>query len=425
MSMLSRLPFHGGIPYSDITVVTSGTGVGDVTTTLSTSIQQNDVIFLNIGYDETDWSVPAGYVQYTGGVLTGGYAYACYYKVMGATPDTTIILGDGNNSSGYTYYVLRGVQTQSPVVEVANIIGTTTAALNPPSVPVFAKCMVLTAAFAGNGTSAVITAGPSGYSGFLGVDVQALADIYVGSAYKLITSNGTEDPGAFSLTNTAAAYAATSVVIRPYSPSFVAKPPEFVASASTTNSVSQTTIVVDKPTGTVENDLMIAIMGAGTTGSSYSWTGDTGWTEVCDQATGTNLRIAYKVATASEPASYTFTLNTNVSSKGASILTYRYAAYDTIAGTFTTAANPLLLTTISPTQSQSILLAVGARAAASVTLGTPAGMTARVTDNDATAPSYIVCEQPTPKGPTGTRSISTGSTTNVAGIMLSITPTRS
>lgn len=201
--------------------------------------------------------------------------------------------------------------------------------------------------------------------------------------------------------------------------------PEFVASASTTNSVSQTTIVVNKPTGTIEGDLMIAFMGCGTSGSGFSWTGDTGWTEVCDQVAGANLRIAYKVATASEPSSYTFTLNTSVSSKGASILTYRYAAYDTIAGAFTTGANPLVLSSISPSLSQSLLLAVGARAAASVTLGTPTSMTARVTDNDATAPSYIVCDQTVSKGPTGTRSISTGSTTNVAGIMLAIKPTRS
>lgn len=170
---------------------------------------------------------------------------------------------------------------------------------------------------------------------------------------------------------------------------------------------------------------MIAFMGCGTSGSGYSWTGDTGWTEVCDQVAGANLRIAYKVATASEPSSYTFTLNTSVSSKGASILTYRYAAYDTIAGAFTTGANPLVLSSISPSLSQSLLLAVGARAAASVTLGTPTSMTARVTDNDATAPSYIVCDQTVSKGPTGTRSMSTGSTTNVAGIMLAIKPIRS
>lgn len=201
--------------------------------------------------------------------------------------------------------------------------------------------------------------------------------------------------------------------------------PEFVASASTQNTSSGTTLVINKPTGTVEGDLMIAVMAA--SDAADGWTGDTSWTELADQGTTPStptLRVAYKVATASEGSSYTFTVATSRVLSGC-IVTYRYAAYDTIAGTFVTAANPLVLTSISPSASQSCLIACGARGAISITLGTPTSMTARVTDADATAPSYIVCDQTVAKGPTGTRSMSAGSTTRVAGIMLAIKPTRS
>lgn len=201
--------------------------------------------------------------------------------------------------------------------------------------------------------------------------------------------------------------------------------PVFVASASTQNPSSGTSLVINKPTGTVEGDLMVAVMAASDTADG--WTGDTGWTEIADQGTVPStptLRVAYKVATASEGSSYTFTVATS-RPLGGCIVTYRYAAYDTIAGAFVTAANPLVLTSISPSASQSCLIACGARGAISTTLGTPTSMTARVTDADATAPSYTVCDQTVAKGPTGTRSMSTGSTTRVAGIMLAIKPTRS
>ena len=169
---------------------------------------------------------------------------------------------------------------------------------------------------------------------------------------------------------------------------------------------------------------MVAVMATNATGGNASqpWTGDTGWVEIFDQQSAPDLRIAYKIA-ASEGSSYTFTFGASVFLAG-TILTYRYAAYDTI-GTFTSSANPLILPSISPSESQSILIAAGARNAASITLGTPTDMTARVTDSDGTSPSYIVCDQTVAKGPTGTRSMSTGSTSSVAGIMLAIKPTRS
>lgn len=198
--------------------------------------------------------------------------------------------------------------------------------------------------------------------------------------------------------------------------------PEFVASASTQNGSSGTTLTINKPTGTVEGDLMVAVCAGGFMGSN-NYTFPSGWTEAADLGSANGLSVAYKVAGASEPTNYTINATNNNTHAG-SILTYRYAAYDTI-GTFATGANPLILPSISPSESQSILIAAGARDVVFITLGTPTGMTARVTDANATKPSYIVCDQTVAKGPTGTRSMSTGSTTNVAGILLSIKPTRS
>ena len=194
--------------------------------------------------------------------------------------------------------------------------------------------------------------------------------------------------------------------------------PELVASASQQNVSRGLTLTINKPTGTVVNDLMVAVMAD--TGAAETWTGATGWTEIADQNASPNLRVAYKVAGASEASSYVFTRSGVVTEfLSGCILTYRYAAYDTI-GSFDLGPT-LQLPSISPSNSQSILIAMGANKLASDAPGIPISMTARVTDNDTTGPSYIVCDQPVAKGPTGTRVMSNGT----SGIMLSIKPTRS
>lgn len=199
--------------------------------------------------------------------------------------------------------------------------------------------------------------------------------------------------------------------------------PEFVASANTQNSVNSDTLTINKPTGTIQNDLMVAVMEA--SGNSPAWSGDTGWTEAADQLLTPSLRVAYKVAGASEGGTYTFTASKVGQILSGAILTYRYAAYDSIAGSFAVGDKYLQLASVTSSISQCILIAAGARAAASITLGTPIGMTARVTDNDATSPSSKVCDQVVAKGPSGIRSMPVDDTAGVAGIMLSIKPTRS
>lgn len=202
--------------------------------------------------------------------------------------------------------------------------------------------------------------------------------------------------------------------------------PSLVAYTQTQNASNSTSLVIAKPTGTAQGDLMI-MMGASSDNGSGDWSGDTDWIEVADQGDGTAttpcLRLAYKVAGASEPSSYTFTTNGSRLLSG-TIMTYRYAAYGTISGSFDI-GNPLLPSSIAPAKSQSILLACGARGAANVLMGTPIGMSDVAVDSNSISPSYIVCSQSAPKGPSGTRPMTSGSTTGASGVLLAITPTRS
>ncbi len=297
-----------------------------------------------------------------------------------------------------------------------NTVGAFTAGTTAPEItPTYAGTLV--GAFAVESGRSVSTA-PSGMTQRAVYDVSIPALAIFDQPNQPAASTGTK-----SITWSGATASPYCVLFQVTNEPSIA--PEFVAVSNTSNSTNGTTLVIAKPSlpnPVIEGDLMIAVMACDT--NARTWTGDTGWTEVADQGADPDLRIAYKVAGATEPSSYTFTLSGSQKTTGC-ILAYRYAAYDTIAGSFTTAASPLLLSSVSPSLSQSILLAAGARSATSITLGTPTSMTARFTDADANDPSFIVCDQTVAKGPTGVRSMTTGSTTGVSGIMLAITPTRS
>lgn len=197
--------------------------------------------------------------------------------------------------------------------------------------------------------------------------------------------------------------------------------PLLVGTASTQNGSTGATLTISKPTGTTQNNLMIAIMVSGNDVGT-TWTGDTGWTEIKDQNASPDLRIAYKIAGASEGDSYTFTNSSSADYLSGCILTYRNAAYDTIGtvGTATSGGN-CTAAQITVANNMSILIAAFANDRDSVTFPTPAGMSAVISDSGANSPSYAIFSQLVNAGASGTKSSDcSGSSGYVAGVLLSI-----
>ena len=89
----------------------------------------------------------------------------------------------------------------------------------------------------------------------------------------------------------------------------------FVAATSAQNSSGATTLVISKPTGVVEGHVMIATVTAKETGTI---TAPSGWTVIKNLTQGTTLRQVtyYKVATASEAASYSWSLGSTRAASG-------------------------------------------------------------------------------------------------------------
>jgi hypothetical protein len=198
---------------------------------------------------------------------------------------------------------------------------------------------------------------------------------------------------------------------------------QYVALAATLNPSSGSTVVVDRPTGTVEGDLMVGFCLSDNTGS---WTGDTGWTEVLDFNGGAALRIAYKVATASEPSSYTFTYTASRVLRGA-ILTYRNAQYDTVGAVSTTISGSVhTAPEITVAQSGSALIAVWAANDSGISWSAfTSGMTFRTSNNSGTASSWAIYDDlDYPAGLSGSKSATISATTGSAEptVLLSLKP---
>lgn len=427
----AQIQFVGGyaagfVGSSSNIIITFG---GNLTGGLSSSASAGDivVVYFGVGAESDEVSNISGYTEIAQLAPVDTYVanLSVGYKFMGVTPDTTFTLIGGTassrNAGAVVVQVWRGVDTVLPLgVNSTTATGINSVLCNPPAITPIAQGSVIVSGGAGAHVDGTQTFSSSDLSGFLSVGANDDTDVTVGAGY-LVWNSGSFNPAAFTFSGTSATTNSWAAVTLALQPIYTGPTPTFIAQESTQSTLASTSsVVVNKPTGTIEGDLMIML---GATGSlARTWTGDTGWTEVADQNASPNLRIAYKVAGASEPADYTFTLSSpTTNGAAASILTYRGAAYDTI-GTFTTGTNPLVLPSISPSVSFSRLIAAGARGAASITLGTPTDMTARVTDNDATAPSYKVCDQLVTAGATGTRSMSTGSTTSVSGLLLSLKP---
>jgi len=152
-------------------------------------------------------------------------------------------------------------------------------------------------------------------------------------------------------------------------------PLELVGYSNSTTNGQQTTVVVPAVSGVRAGDLLVAVMGDHT---STTWTGDTGWSEILEDASGGNsVRLATKIATASEPGSYTFTTLSSVSVGAAQILAFRRAAYDSV-GAIARANGNAAIAAPAITAPAGILIAAfyGQTSSGIPTFTTPSGMTA-------------------------------------------------
>jgi len=192
----------------------------------------------------------------------------------------------------------------------------------------------------------------------------------------------------------------------------------YVAAATTSNSTQTASLVINKPTGTVEGDIMVALYGSN---SGVTWASASGWTEVIDQGAAPSLSVAYKVAGASEDANYTFTSSVSRFLSGA-ILTFRGAAYDVVGSVATNTTMTASAITLS--SNSSAIIAGFFDNGTSRTWSNPtSGLISAATDSDANAPSFAIYYQlNVSSGSTGSKTATPSGTNNPASILVGLKP---
>lgn len=186
----------------------------------------------------------------------------------------------------------------------------------------------------------------------------------------------------------------------------------FIASATGTSGTTPTTC--NKPTGTIQGDLMIAFMyGDG----GNAWTAPSGWTVIqnADQA------IMYKVAGASEGSSYSF-VSTKTGNRYVAITTYRNAAYDTIGTAVTATTTTVTVPAITLAASGSTVFLFTSATGNVTGWNTPTGFTSLLTNTNPY--SYLFYKSNVAAGSTGTVSLTrTGtSATAQSAVLVGIKP---
>lgn len=179
------------------------------------------------------------------------------------------------------------------------------------------------------------------------------------------------------------------------------------------------TVAISKPTGTVDGDIMVAVMFGGNGGT---WTGDSGWTEIIDQGATPNLRAAYKVASG-EGASYTFTYSGSGAEIGF-IATLRGLQYDTASASVTTLNGDGSLAITGITAAGGVLIAAYALFnGTSLAASTPSGMVPLVSESPGSRAIFGFWQE-VAAGATGTWASSITGTNpfNNGGILIALKP---
>jgi len=173
----------------------------DPTITFDVGPSEDDVVVVFGGHGKTETTLTAPGSGYTLIAEHTGSApiFGAWYKVMGATPDTTVLCDGGGNAADavvYCSYVFSGVD--STVLDQTTVTVGPTGSSNPNCGSITTQtdnAWVLALAGSTRIDSAVGT--PTGYSNLIDADRNDTEDITVAGCTKTVSTAGAEDPAAY------------------------------------------------------------------------------------------------------------------------------------------------------------------------------------------------------------------------------------
>ena len=180
-------------------------------------------------------------------------------------------------------------------------------------------------------------------------------------------------------------------------------------------------VTINKPTGTLENDLMVAVYSY--SGTGRTWTQPAGWTEVLEYgATAAGIGVAWKIATASEASTYAFQTSGGGTQINGFIVTYRGAAFDVIGSVAVSGTSTsVVISGITVSENLSILLSFVSQNTTGVTF-TPASGFSSLASQLGNSPASQIWSKNIESGATGNQTFTSTSSGSITGVLFSIKP---
>lgn len=402
---ISLTSLTGGIASApslgDLIVVTAGAAGGT----------SNDLVFssgkaLGRTYaNDSEDTVFAFFVKYA---LVAEDLTAVRFKTAAtsATRNITVIVHVYRGATGYFV----------PSTDVASIGTTNTAIPNPPSITPTVAGSIIHVGASNAHNNGIQTFTASYLSNFITSGGTDLTDDSTAGAGYVTWTSGAYDPAAWTWSGSDSntfSNASASLVI---APKVAVTTPTWVG-GETATSANVTSLVINKPSGTAQNDLLVAICVRPAT--SGTWTNDGTWTEAFDTA---GISVHYKTAGASEGSSYTFTQAAAISF--GIIMTFRNAAFDLVGTSATGTTINIPAITLSSNNSTVIAFARD---------GTTDSWVGDITDNTFTYvykdvtnkntfSSITAIKEGVASGSTGTVSAGTFAQSGARGFLIGIKP---
>jgi putative pyrroloquinoline-quinone binding quinoprotein len=302
-----------------VAAASAGAASGTLTINKPTGTLQNHVMIASIGLRPNTATItpPSGWklVRRIDNSSTTASSLAVYYKVAGASEGSsyawTFSTSAGSAGGIQTF---SGVDPTTPIdVEGGQNTASSLTHASPSVTTTVARAMIVTSySFA----SAATWTPPSGMTeGFdvASIAVPNVAGQSIEGDYVLQTAAGATGAKTATASNDADVGNTHILALRP--PAGIA----FVAAASAGAGSGTLTLTISKPTGTIQNHVMIASIGVRP--HTATITPPSGWTLVrrIDNPNSSNtnsLAVYSKVGGVSEPASYSWTFNTSAGSAG-------------------------------------------------------------------------------------------------------------
>lgn len=363
-----RAASSAGVQAAAISYVATGNvaraGSGNVTPTINNEAVNDLLLCLVEQHDNVAISFPAGWTQLYSLSNSATHRASAYYKRSAAAEPNPLITHPGGNSIVATCSTFRGVDATDPldVAYAAQYAANANSVSSGSLTTLSANDWMLFALHVANNPN--ISAAPSGAGGvtwtqrYYNTTTQGL-DAAVGLYTGPLAVPGTVGPISATISATEESHGVL-VALR---------------------NGSRLTIAV--PAGTLAGDVMLAALT--TSPETVPLTAPAGWTLIQEvvQTAGTGSRVAtyYRVATASEPASYTWTLSGGHNGAAGGIVSYSgvdpVSPIDVSAGTPTASSRFHTAPSLTTTVGGSMLVTVHAYASAS-TWTPPTGMSERV-----------------------------------------------